>query len=166
MVLILVFIWLSGSSVFMGAFCSWFHLLICFSVSFSVLVLGLHRYVHNFYCIFPVISNLKKGICGSSRTNIGYTGSDSCCFCWVQLGRCEACHGSGSLLLGCHVGGLGSILGQSVWDLCWAKQHWHRFFSEYFGFSLSALHTHSFACHQHFIIIAVNIVVKYHSKKE
>jgi hypothetical protein len=25
----------------------------------------------------------------------------------------------------------------SVWDLWWTKWHWDRFFSEYFGFSLS-----------------------------
>ena len=29
--------------------------------------------------------------------------------------------------------------GQSIWDLWWAKWHWDRFFSEYFGFPLSLL---------------------------
>ena len=57
MVLIVVFIWLSGSSVLVCTLCSWFCLLVCFSVSFSVLVLGLLRYFHNFYCIYTVISN-------------------------------------------------------------------------------------------------------------
>jgi hypothetical protein len=30
---------------------------VCFSVSFSVLVLGLRGFFHDFYCIFSVISN-------------------------------------------------------------------------------------------------------------
>jgi hypothetical protein len=36
-----------------------------------------------------------------------------------------------------HRGGPGSIPGQSMWDLWWTKRHWDRFFSEYFGFTLS-----------------------------
>ena len=36
-----------------------------FSVSFFVLVLGLHGYLHKFYCIFSLTSNWKKGLCGS-----------------------------------------------------------------------------------------------------
>jgi hypothetical protein len=27
--------------------------------------------------------------------------------------------------------------GQSIWDLWWKKWHWDRFFSEFFGFTLS-----------------------------
>jgi hypothetical protein len=29
----------------------------------------------------------------------------------------------------------GSLLGQSMWDLWWAKWQWDRFLSEFFGFS-------------------------------
>jgi hypothetical protein len=32
---------------------------------------------------------------------------------------------------------MGSIPGQSMWDLWWTKWHWDRFFPEYFGFPLS-----------------------------
>lgn len=84
-VVILVFIWLSGSSVSVCALCSWINLLVCFSVSFSLLVLGLHGYFHDFYCVFSVISNWKKGICGNSWTSIGYAENEGCYFCWIQL---------------------------------------------------------------------------------
>ena len=38
-----------------------------------------------------------------------------------------------------HPGGSGSKSGQSVWDLWWTHWHWDRFFSDYFGFTLSGL---------------------------
>jgi hypothetical protein len=34
-------------------------------------------------------------------------------------------------------GGPRSIPGRSMWDLWWTKWHWDKFFSEYFGFSVS-----------------------------
>jgi len=34
---------------------------------------------------------------------------------------------------------LGSLVGQSVWDMWWTEWHWTRFFSECFDFSLSVL---------------------------
>jgi hypothetical protein len=41
--------------------------------------------------------------------------------------------------LGCrsHCGVTGSRLAHSMWDLWWTEWHWDRFFSEFFGFSLS-----------------------------
>jgi hypothetical protein len=49
------------------------------------------------------------------------------------------CHGSGrsGKPLASHCGGPGSILGQFMWNLWWAKWHWDRFFPEFFGFPLS-----------------------------
>jgi hypothetical protein len=49
-----------------------------------------------------------------------------------------------------HHGDLGSLPGQTMWDLGQTKSHWGRFFSDYFGFPLSNHSTaapYSFMCH-------------------
>ena len=89
--------------------------------------------IYTNFIVYFLLLLIEKRAC----VEVGYAESESCCFCWIQLSRCQACHGSDSLLLDCHLGGLGSILGQSMWDLCWIKWHWHRFFCEYFGFGFS-----------------------------
>jgi hypothetical protein len=40
--------------------------------------------------------------------------------------------------------------GQSMWDLLWTKWHWDRFFSEFFGFTLS-IYKSTYAVHIHII---------------
>jgi hypothetical protein len=44
-------------------------------------------------------------------------------------------------------GGLGSISGQSMWDLCWTKLHWDRLFSQCLSFALSVLFYHIILIH-------------------
>jgi len=46
-------------------------------------------------------------------------------------------HSSGSLTPVCHHGGPGIIPGWSMWDLCWAKWQWDRFFTQNFSFPWS-----------------------------
>lgn len=46
------------------------------------------------------------------------------------------CHGSGGQSPASRLGGQGSILDQSVWDLGWARWYWDEFFSELFCFIL------------------------------
>ena len=48
---------------------------------------------------------------------------------------------------------LGSILGQSMWHLCWTQCHWDRFFSKYFGFPLSV------SFHQYSILIFIYMLL-------
>jgi hypothetical protein len=50
------------------------------------------------------------------------------------------CHGSGDYPLALHLRDLGSIAGYHIRGLLWMKQQWDRYFSEYFGFSLSLLY--------------------------
>jgi hypothetical protein len=49
---------------------------------------------------------------------------------FIQIGR--LCHQSPAF----HSGGPGSLPGQSMWDLWWAR-HWDWFFSKFFGFPIS-----------------------------
>jgi hypothetical protein len=60
-------------------------------------------------------------------------------FQWMDnLSVCQMpCHGSGSRSLASHRGCPALFPVQSMWDLWLTKCHWERFFSEYFGFSLS-----------------------------
>jgi hypothetical protein len=55
---------------------------------------------------------------------------------------------------------LGSILGQSVWDMWWTKRCWDRFFSQYFRFPLHHSNNapYQFIYHRHFIVLVVGTV--------
>jgi hypothetical protein len=50
-------------------------------------------------------------------------------------------HGSDSQLPASRHGGLGTISGQSMWNLEWTKWHWDRICSKYFSFPLSGLYS-------------------------
>ena len=54
----------------------------------------------------------------------------------LNVPRCgDTCSGGSSPVS--HHGGPDTIPGPSMWNLCWTKWHWDRFFPEYFGFTLS-----------------------------
>jgi hypothetical protein len=74
--------------------------------------------------------------------------------CWVfqyNSGWIPSSIGSGRQWRASHHRWPGSIQGQCVWDLWWAKWHWEIFFSEYCGFpcqyhSNNAPHSSSSTC--------------------
>lgn len=72
-----------------------------------------------------------------------------------------SCIGSGDWSPSCHCGGSGSIPGQSTLDLGWTTWQWFRFFSQYFGCTLSAsFHKYSLFIYRPitgYIILAVTV---------
>jgi hypothetical protein len=86
--------------------------------------------------------------------------------CLQHSNNYRLCPSLGGYSLASQWEGLGSVPGQSMWDLLWKKWQWDRFFYESNRCSpdsviLRMFLAHSFIYHQRYIILAIGNITKY-----